>query len=314
MSASRANGVAAYWDANKQKSTDPTFWMAHPLCRQRINQRISGSPHEWPLDWFKRVHCKQPFKLGISWGSGLGAFERAAIRCGAVREIDAFDISPSSLEDARRIARDEGIQGINYQVGNFDDPEIAPRKYDIVFFQQSLHHVAALERLFRRLALALRPRAVFYLDEFVGPSRTDWKTEHLTLAQALLKMAPADARVRDELTFPIEVNDPSEGVRSSEIEPFARDFCEILDWRPYGGQILDLVIPCLKWDWAMSPEGFEYVRALLDIEDRELDRDATTSHHAVAVGRLKPLYRLTRPLGRQAFAAAKRRIARLRNR
>jgi SAM-dependent methyltransferase len=312
MCVSSANDVAAYWDANKQKSTDPTFWMAHPLIRHRINQRISGSPHEWPLDWFRRIHCKQPFELGISWGSGLGAFERAAIRCGAVREIDAFDISPSSLEDARRAAREEGIEGINYQVGNFDDPKIDARRYDIVFFQQSLHHVAALERLFRRLSLYLKPSAVFYLDEFVGPSRTGWKTEHLTLAQAVLKIAPAKARIRDELTFPIEVNDPSEGVRSGEIEKFTRDFCEILDWRPYGGQILDLVIPCLKWDWAMSQEGFEYVQALLDIEDYEIDRGPATSHHAVAVGRLKPLYRLARPLALQARAAVARRLGRRR--
>jgi hypothetical protein len=52
------DAVARYWDENRQKAKDPAYWMAHPLCRQAINRRVSGDPHEWPLDWFKRVHVR----------------------------------------------------------------------------------------------------------------------------------------------------------------------------------------------------------------------------------------------------------------
>lgn len=303
--------AAAYWDENRQKTCDPTFWMAHPLCRQAANRRVSGSPHEWPMDWFKRVHAPKGFGVGLSWGCGLGAFERAAIRMGLVREIDAFDVSPISVEDARQRADKEGLAGINYRIGDFNDPDLPSRRYDIVFFQLSLHHVAALERLFRRLSFALKHGGAVYVDEFVGPSRDRWSPGDLKLAQAILDMLPEDAKSKPRLDFPIEVNDPSEGVRSSEIGRFLNEFFDIVDWRPYGGQLVDLIMPCTRPGWADSPEGLRYIQAILDIEDYELARNPASTHHVVAFGHLKSMSRLAFPLARQTRQAIKRRLKKI---
>ena len=73
MTETTARQAASYWDENREKSRDPAYWMAHPLCRRAINRRISGNIHEWPLDWFKRVHATKAFGRGASWGCGLGA-------------------------------------------------------------------------------------------------------------------------------------------------------------------------------------------------------------------------------------------------
>ncbi len=308
MSESTAEAAARYWDANKEKSKDPAFWMAHPLCRQAINRRISGSPHEWPLDWFHRVIGGRVFDRGVSWGCGLGAFERAAIRMGLVKEIDAFDISAASLEDARNEADKEGLKGIHYGIGNFDDPELEPRRYDIVFFHASLHHVSALERLFRRLIRALRPGGLVYVDEYVGPSRADWTVSHLQLAQGVLEMIPPEARLKSTIDIPIEVHDPSEAIRSSEIPKFLRDFLRIDAWRPYGGQVVDLVMPCVSAEWAESPEGLRFVAAMLEIEDYELRLDPARSHYLVAYGTLRSALELARPIGRQAIRGVRRRL------
>ena len=122
-----ADEASRFWDANREKSKDPSYWMAHPLCRQAINRRVTGDPNVWPLDCFKHIFAATPFDRGISWGCGLGAFERGAIRIGVVREIDGFDISPASLEDAKREALKEGIEGIHYRLGDFDDPDLQSR-------------------------------------------------------------------------------------------------------------------------------------------------------------------------------------------
>jgi SAM-dependent methyltransferase len=308
MTETGAGKIATYWDENRQKSLDPTYWMAHPLCRQAINRRVSGSPHEWSLDWFKRVHAPKGFGFGLSWGCGLGAFERAAVRMGLVREIDAFDVSPASLEDARELARKEGLTDIHYRIGDFNDPDLPSRRYDIVFFQASLHHVAALERLFRRLSFALKRGGAVYVDEFVGPSRDRWTPGDLELAQSVLDLLPEGAKEKSRLTFPIETNDLSEGIRSSEIGKFLREFFEVIDWRPYGGQLVGLILPCLKPGWADSPEGCRYIQAILEIEGHELSRDPTATHHVVAFGRLKPVTGLALPLARQTVHAVKRRL------
>jgi SAM-dependent methyltransferase len=309
VSETTATKAAQYWDQNREKSKDPAYWMAHPACRQAINRRVSGSPHEWPLDWFKRVYAPRAFGRGVSWGCGLGAFERSARRLDVVRDIDAFDVSEASLDDARREASREEIQGIHYQFGNFDDPQLTRRRYDVAFFHASLHHVSSLERLFRRLVFALKRRGAVYVDEYVGPSRGEWTRDHLKQAQAVLDMLPSEGKLKSEIDLPIELNDPSEAIRSSEIPRFLSDFFDLVEWRPYGGQIVDLVFPCLSADWVSSPEGLPHVQAMLQIEDYELERHPSSTHYVVAYGTLKGLPRLAPPLAGQVRRALARRLA-----
>lgn len=287
VTGSVSDAAARYWDANREKSKDPAYWMAHPLCRQAINRRVSGNPHEWPLDWFKRVHGEKAFERGVSWGCGLGAFERDARRKNLVLEMDAFDISPASLDDARRTAEVEGIAGIHYGPGNFDDPHLEAGRYDIAFFHASLHHVSKLERLFERLKRALRPGGAVYVDEYVGPSRTEWRAELLRKAQEVLDGLPADARVRSPIELPIEQNDPSEAIRSGEIRSFIREYFDVVEWKPFGGQIAGLVFPYLTADWTHSEAGMRAVEKILAVEDEDLARDPEASHHLVTYGRLK---------------------------
>lgn len=201
--------------------------MAHPLCRQAINRRVSGSPHEWPLDWFRRVHAPTPFARGVSFGCGLGAFERTAVRMGLVREIEAFDISPASLAAAREETRREGIECIHYSRGDFDAPYLPRAAFDVAFFHASLHHVASLERLFRELRFGLVPGGWIYFDEYVGPSRDRWTDERVRLARALLGLLPREAKRGVVLAPPIQADDPSEAVRSEEIPRFFHEFFEL---------------------------------------------------------------------------------------
>jgi SAM-dependent methyltransferase len=279
--------------------------MAHPLCREAINRRVSGSPREWPLDWFRRVHVEKPFERGVSWGCGTGAFERSAILTDIVKTIDAFDVSEKSLEEARHEAERESLSAcLHYRTGNFDDPIVPRYRYDIAMFHAALHHVSQLERLFRRLNLGLKPRGAIYLDEYVGPSRHTWRPRDLDLAQGVFDMVPPEAKTCERLEPPIELNDPSEAIRSAEIPFFVRDYFDVLAWKPYGGQIADLVFPHLKPDWTASPEGSRFIAALLAIEDHELARDPETTHHVVAFGRLK---RRRRPL--RLFLRRKNRCA-----
>ena len=280
--------TAAYWDENREKAKDPGYWMAHPLCRQAINRRISGSIHEWPLDWFRRVHVSRPFERGVSWGCGLGAFERVAIRTGIVREIDAFDVSAKSLEDARREAEREGVAGIAYGEGNFDDPRLSPGRYDVVFFHASLHHVRRLERLFRRLRRALPPAGSVYVDEYVGPSRGEWNARRLETAQRFLDAIPDSVKIERRIGLPIERDDPSEAIRSGELVSFLRQHFEMVEWRPYGGQLAALVFPNLQKEWTESPEGLASVAEMMELEDEQLVRDPASTFYVVAYGRIRP--------------------------
>jgi SAM-dependent methyltransferase len=278
---------ARYWDENHPKTRDPDYWMAHPHCRAAINRRVTGDPAVWPLDAFRSLYAPRPFERGISWGCGTGLFERSAVRIGLVRRIDAFDVSEASLAEARAEAAREGLLGIDFRSGDFNDPRVESRRYDIAFFHASLHHVANLGRLFRRLALGLRPGTLVYVDEYVGPSRHDWTEAQLAFAQTFLDAAPAQARLKDRIQIPIELMDPSEAIRSSEIRGFLRLFLRIEQWRPYGGQIASLVFPYLDASWLRTPDGERYVQKILDAEDAQMLANPDSSHQLVAVGRVR---------------------------
>ena len=297
--------AARFWDEHHGKVRDPGFWMADPLCRAAINRRVSGSGHEWPLDWFRRVRGRTPFARGVSWGCGLGAFERAAVQIGLVNRVDAFDLSTASLRGARRLAREEAVSGIRYRSGDFDRPRLPASRYDIVFFHQSLHHVSRLEALFEALDRALLPGAIAYVDEYVGPSRAHWSEARLRTAQEILDGLPADAKRRTVLIPPIESDDPSEAIRSDEIVPLLRERFEILEWRPYGGQLADLLFPYLDPDWRKSPAGREWVAALLLREEEQLAADPDATHYLVACGRVREKASPSAPAGsalRRLFA------------
>lgn len=275
----------AYWDSHHHKSQDPSYWMAYPACRAAINRRVTGSPEEWPLDWFRRVHAKTPFARGLSWGCGTGAFERSAVRAGIVSEIEGYDLSEESLAEARRSAAEAGLSGIRYLAGNFDDPRLPRNTYDVVFFHQSLHHVSRLERLFDAVFKALVPGGAVYADEYVGPSRNRWKPEHIRRAQSLLDGLPVRAKVPRRIDLPIEEHDPSEGARSGEVASFLRRHFEPVEWKPYGGQIVSLVFPYLRPAWAQSHDGQRAVGDMLRLEEEELSSDPAATYYLVAYGR-----------------------------
>jgi hypothetical protein len=158
------------------------------------------------------------------------------------------------------------------------------------------------------LSFALKRGGALYLDEYVGPSRYEWKHEDLQLAQALLDLLPASAREPATMQLPIQEDDPSEAVRSSEIQTFVNQFFEVIAWRPYGGQVVDLLFPYLDPDWTRSPEGLQAIERLLRIEDWDLMSRPNSSHHAVAFGTLRPLHQISRPLASQGIAALQRRF------
>jgi hypothetical protein len=164
--------------------------------------------------------------------------------------------------------------------------------------------------MFRRLALGLAEPRTIYVDEYVGPSRFHWTTNRLVTAQAVLDEAPRAAKIAERILPPVEQGDPSEAYRSDEIGAFLRTFCDVAAWRPYGGQIVDLVFPYLVADWVNSEEGTRFVLAMLEREDEELARDLDATHDLVFYGRLKPAWRLARPLGRQMLDAVRRRLPR----
>lgn len=224
-------------------------WMAIPEVRLYLNSLIGNGEPLWPIELFERFLQGRTFDRALSVGCGSGALERELVARGMCRTIDGFDGSVVSLREARREADRAGFRDrIRYFAANFNEPALPQARYDIVFFHQSAHHVAKLEKLYRAIMRALKPEGMVYLDEYVGPSRFDWERrgELLDPHRRIFETLPANLRAVDTLMPPIQADDPSEAIRSSEIERQLAIGFNLIGKVPYGGGILSVIMPNLR--------------------------------------------------------------------
>ncbi|MBW3671534.1 MAG: class I SAM-dependent methyltransferase [Acidobacteria bacterium] len=276
----------AFWDS---EVTTPTHasWLAEPAVRAYVNEMITGSPYIWPFDALQQYLGAWTGGRALSIGCGTGSLERDLIRRGLFEQVDGFDGSVGSLAIARSEAAKAGVgASIHYFAADFNAPRLPRARYDAVLIHQALHHVAALEKLFLAIGRTLKPGGFVYFDEYTGPSRDDWNDDLLEFHQSIFREIPAEVRTTERLALPIQPDDPSEAVRSSEIvQEILRGF-EVVEKREYGGAVLSVLYPAIDWERA----GTETLQWLIE-KDREA-LDSGQSYHAVALLRRRsPLAR-----------------------
>lgn len=289
--------AASFWDRGHHEGI--TSWMENPVVRDYVNGRFEG---EWPAQWFVRRLNGRRFRRALSVGCGTGSFERLLVQEGVCESVDAFDASIQSLASARAEAQAAGVGSrIRYFGADFNRPALPSAAYDLVVFHQSLHHVERIESLLAAVLKALQPDGILYLDEYVGPSRIDWTRGLLRGATNAHAEVPPDARVHDELLYPIQSDDPSEAIRSSDILGQLRVGFELDELRGYGGNIVAVLYPEVHWD-----------RAPASLLPRLLELDAAAEarrgpYYAVIVARPRTGLARTIALARYAIAPQWRR-------
>jgi SAM-dependent methyltransferase len=278
------SGVAVdnFWD-REVLDRQHVPWMGIDEVREYLNTLIGENEPLWPIDWLLQWLGKRRFRRALSIGCGSGALERQLITLGLAGQVDAFDGSVVSLHMARKQADAEGCgDRIRYFAADFNEPSLPHAKYDIVFFNQSAHHVGKLEKLYRAILRALKPDGIIYLDEYVGPSRFDWQDELLVAQRAEFAAIDPALRLTDDIPFPIQEDDPSEAIRSSAIEPQLRIGFDVLARRPYGGTLLSVVIPQLHVERLARHDILRLIE-----RERALLAAGAKSYYALIVARPK---------------------------
>ena len=276
------NQATEFWDREIHERAHVP-WMEHLSVRLHINALISGEGGTWPLEWFEKAFAARlPFTRALSIGCGTGILERQLISRGDCRSVDALDGSLASLSVAQTEAAREGLP-IRYFLADFDRLALRGAHYDAVFFHHSLHHVKHLERLFGVLLRSMTPGAILYLDEYIGPSRYDWNDALIRPHRAIFAGIPRAQRLSDVLELPVQEDDPSEAIRSSEILPQLRIGFDTLAQRDYGGNVLSVLFPQIVQDDSLIDS--------LITEDVKQMRADQSSYHTVLVATPKLAWR-----------------------
>jgi SAM-dependent methyltransferase len=304
----KLNKFANIFKSNKKKviktwsKESAPGWGSIPLVKKRWNYKISG---DVKIDFFTYVNEKV-FKdcknlTALSLGSGLGKNEIALARSGKYKLIDAFDITPFRVERARELAEKSGYSDVvNFYQGDVYNLEIKEKKYDAIFAMGSLHHFSPLTKVLDTVNSLLKDDGCFIIHEYVGPTQFQWTTRQLEIINGLLQILPSKykikwstGKVQKKIIRPsrlrMRLGDPSEAIDSANIIPRLKEKFEIVEFRPFGGTIMHLLLSDIAQNFLPEDQyGKELLKICFDIEDKLIEMSEISSDFVVAV--CKKLY------------------------
>jgi len=301
----RSSQVARFWDETTQESFAPTtYWLANPLVHARYqNRATAGRSHHWVNYCIEKfLGESRPVSRMLNVGCGDGQLDRHLLLLDATERIDSVDISPKRIEEARRIASEQGLTRIQYHVQNAESEAFPAPPYDAVIMDSALHHMEGLEVFLSKTADSLEPDGFLFLNEYVGPNRFDLSQREEDLVRACFTLIPEryrrslqpedEGRVLTEPWIPdpeaVAMEDPSESVRSRDIPSALLESFEVLESHQAGGTLLHFVLQSIAGHFRQEdPESMVVLRQLFAIEDGLIEIGELDSHFVLIVARPK---------------------------
>ena len=265
----------------KRTNSSLRHWLQIPLVQDRRNQRITGRPDIA----FKDLVCQEYWnekkpRDGLALGCGDGASAIDWANRGSFSTLLGLDISQQLVAVAQENVRKFGRSDRDsFKVADVNDIALEERHFDVVIFEQSLHHFKDVPSVLSRVRKLLRPGGLLIIDEFIGPRRFQWTTQQLAFCDAILLALPEayrrsasgsnvktrNLRVGELLMW---LNDPSEAIESDRIESEVLRQFKLLRRFDYGGTIAHLVFHDIAHNFVTDdPEGINWGRLVLDAEE-----------------------------------------------
>jgi SAM-dependent methyltransferase len=193
--------VGLHWSKSRRHTDSAghvlkTRWWQHPPIIRHINEKVCGKP----IDGFSAgltmrarslLDRRLPLSRGISVGCGNGTKEMKLLREGLVQVFDLYELADTRIATGRELAEKQRlsqsahfIQGDAFRLAN------EPGQYDLVHWNNSLHHMLDVEAAVQWSWDVLKPGGLFYMDDFVAPDRFQWSPKMLLVATAVRQSLP----------------------------------------------------------------------------------------------------------------------------
>jgi SAM-dependent methyltransferase len=251
LTGAKSERIRATW----QQTEEPIrHWWDIPLIQRHINRLITGDESREFCEYVASTYLTQPKNLAaLSLGCGAGNKELAWFRTGKITTLDAYDISSERIEISSKKALKADVQrNVKFHTGDAFTLQIPPGRYDLVIFEDSLHHLSPVKVILKHVDEWLTEDGLLVLKEYVGPARFQWTDQQLRLVKSLLSLIPPgfrkrwpDGQLKTKEYRPgrlsISLYDPSEAAESSVIPALLRETFDIAEERPFGGTLLHLL-------------------------------------------------------------------------
>ncbi len=147
---------------------------------------------------------KKPVAECLSLCCGFGEVERILSKLGAFKHCTAIDLSLNAIQVAARVAKEQGVDNIDFRVADLNSMELGTDQYDLIYANGALHHLAALERVAENIHRALKPGGLFVCNEYVGPNYQQLSLRQQEIINSVIHLLPARLRRQtDESYIPL---------------------------------------------------------------------------------------------------------------
>ena len=293
--------AAVHWDARvTQPVPSRSQWWHFPQIKRHMNRIICGKPLDGMAGGDAHVLNEltggRPYSKALSIGCGIASKEISLLRAGTVEQFVVYEISPKRISSGRRTAKRYGLSGrieFRNKAVEFDAPPL--ETFDLVYWNNSLHHMLDVKSCLKWCRSALRPGGVIYLNDFVGPTRMQWPDEMIDVANRIRESLPqrlligrdGTAAVSPKVARPsvrkLIASDPTECADSGAILDAFKDLFPDPVIRLTGGVVYHLALKgCLH---NFRHESDDELLSILLAADEVIARLGMT-HYAMAYSRL----------------------------
>ena len=282
-----ADRTAEVWgrDARSRQHAEHALrhWASHPVTAAEINRAVSGDPQVGWMEHLKRRHFVRSGRRGLSLGCGGGAAVVDAALLDIVDVMEGLDLSPGAVAVAQERAATQGVaHRVRFAVADLNRPALQG-PYDLVMFEQSLHHIDALDAVLDECARVLAPGGLFVINEYVGADRFQWSDEAERLMNELLQRLPPGHRIDPDSgaaklamqrSTPEQVVavDPSEAIHSSAILAACEARFELVERKDFGGTLLQFMLAGISANFEPGDERDVALLRLMALLEAELVR------------------------------------------
>lgn len=231
-------------------------------------------------------------KRGLSIGCGLGHKELMLLENDIVQEFICFDLSAEGIARARQNAEKKGMSDrVSFINEDFFESKYADETYDLVFWDNSLHHMMDATAAVKKSYDVLNTGGIFFCNDFVGKNRFQYSDMEMIIANGIRSFFSDDLfRLNDgrrisrfisrpDLNHMIKT-DPSEAADSEAIIPAIRKIFEEPLIIPTGGIVYHLTIQFVLNN---IPEDSALLAYLLQLDDETIRMGMTCYAFALAI-------------------------------
>ena len=195
----RERHIGEYWSSvyQNQEPLLLRWWQCEKIVRH-INERVCGVPipglsaglyHRIKQRFSERL----PLGLAISVGCGTAAKEIDCMREGIVDRFDLYELSEFAIRHGTELVGNAGLTDkMQFHAADaFQVPSLNGR-YDMVFWNNSLHHMFDVDAAIRWSRDVLKAGGLFVMDDFVGATQFQWSDRLLAINTKVRKELPAE--------------------------------------------------------------------------------------------------------------------------